>query len=642
MKHTMTDMTTPQTAVRALRKPLRLWPGVTLAVLLVLVRFVLPVIAPKAEFFGLDAALLSILGGLAGAVLILVWWLFFSRAPWSDRLAAIGVMAVAILATKPLTHVSIQGGLMGRMFLIYAAPPTLGLALVAWAAATRRWPAGRRRVAMVVALALGCGVWTLARTDGIIGGVPDLEWRWTPTAEARLLAQAPVETLPVVTSAPASAQTAAATPASAAPDKPATPTEERAPSERSVGPDEGTAAAPHEPTAALSRAGWSGFRGPLRDGIVRGVRINTDWAASPPAQIWRRPIGPGWSSFAVEDDLIYTQEQRGEHEMVSCYRLSTGEPVWVHSDAVRFYESNGGAGPRGTPALSNGRVYAVGATGIVNALDARTGRVAWTRNGAADSGVELPGWGFTSSPLVVDDVVIVALSGRLVGYEVATGNPRWLGPTGGGGYSSPHLLTIDGVPQVLLLRGSRTISVAPADGTLLWEHTWQPGASIVQPNLTEDGDVLINAADAMGGQGLRRLAVAKASSGWTVEERWTSRALKPYFNDFVVHEGHAYGFDGSILASMDLADGTRTWKGGRYGQGQMVLLPDQDLLLVLSEEGELALVSATPDKFTEVARFKAVEGKTWNHPVLIGDILLVRNGEEMAAFRLAIKKSGSS
>jgi hypothetical protein len=190
---------------------------------------------------------------------------------------------------------------------------------------------------------------------------------------------------------------------------------------------------------------------------------------------------------------------------------------------------------------------------------------------------------------------------------------------------------------VLLLRGSRTISVAPADGTLLWEHTWQPGASIVQPNLTEDGDVLINTADAMGGQGLRRLAVTKTSSGWTVEERWTSRALKPYFNDFVVHEGHAYGFDGSILASIDLADGTRKWKGGRYGQGQMVLLPDQDLLLVLSEEGELAIVSATPDKFTEVARFKAVEGKTWNHPVVVGDVLLVRNGEEMAAFRLTLE-----
>jgi hypothetical protein len=139
----------------------------------------------------------------------------------------------------------------------------------------------------------------------------------------------------------------------------------------------------------------------------------------------------------------------------------------------------------------------------------------------------------------------------------------------------------------------------------------------------------------MGGIGLRRLALAHGAGGWTVEERWTSRGIKPYFNDFVVHEGHVYGFDNSILACVALEDGERKWKGGRYGHGQLVLLADQDLLLVLSEEGELVLVPATTEQFTELARFKAIEGKTWNHPVLAGDVLLVRNAEEMAAFRLA-------
>ncbi len=262
----------------------------------------------------------------------------------------------------------------------------------------------------------------------------------------------------------------------------------------------------------------------------------------------------------------------------------------------------------------------------------------WSRNVASDTDTKVPYWGFSSSPLVVDDVVIVAAAGQLVAYDLATGDPRWFGPGGGFGYSSPHLLTIDGVAQILLLSGAGATSVAPADGTLLWEHPW-PGSSYLQPALTADGDVLIGAASDVGGIGIRRIAVAHGPGGWTVEERWTSTGLKPYFNDFVVHEGHAFGFDGSILACIDLEDGERKWKGGRYGHGQLVLLPDQDLLLVVSEQGELALVAATPDRFTELARFPAIEGKTWNHPVLVGDLLLVRNAQEMAAFRLSLAGS---
>jgi outer membrane protein assembly factor BamB len=231
--------------------------------------------------------------------------------------------------------------------------------------------------------------------------------------------------------------------------------------------------------------------------------------------------------------------------------------------------------------------------------------------------------------------VIVAASGTLAAYDAARGQQRWIGPRQLGSYSSPHRATIAGVPQVLLLSGSGAVSVAPATGAELWKHEWElGGAAIVQPALTGEGDVLVNGVAMTGGTGIRRLAVTHGAGGWSLAERWTSTGLKPYFNDFVVHKGHAYGFDGSILSSISLDSGTRKWKGGRYGNGQMILLADQDLLLVVSEEGELALVSATPDQFRELARFKAIEGKTWNHPVIAGDVLLVRNGEEMAAFRL--------
>jgi outer membrane protein assembly factor BamB len=261
--------------------------------------------------------------------------------------------------------------------------------------------------------------------------------------------------------------------------------------------------------------------------------------------------------------------------------------------------------------------------------------VVWSRNVVADAGAKVPDWGFSSSPLVVGDIVIVAAASQLVAYDLASGEPRWKGAVRGGSFSSPHFLTIDAVAQVLLMGRDGATSVAPADGTKLWDHAWA-GVAMLQPAVITGGDLLISTTGTGRSIGLRRVAVTHGPGGWTSQERWTTTAMKPYFNDFVVHKGHAYGFDGSILSCLDVEDGKRLWKGGRYGNGQLLLLADQDLLLVVSEQGELALVSATPDKFTELARLPAIEGKTWNHPAMVGDILLIRNDQEMTAFRLPL------
>jgi outer membrane protein assembly factor BamB len=602
-----------------------LWPGIVLVALQWLVRYALPVVVP-------ETSMIAVIGGIAGGAAVLIWWLFFSRAAWVERLGAIALMALALFATSAFVHASIANGMMGMMLPVFTVP-LLSLALVAWAVATTRFGTTARWAALVAAIAIACGGMTLVRTGGISGdAVSDLHWRWTETPEQRLLAREhaePVAPTPAATAAPATKEPES-------PKEAAAGTEGVSGLPRTTPPRSSEASAIEEPEAAAAdtRGDWPGFRGAARDGVLRGASIATDWSRTPPVELWRRPIGPGWSSFAVHGDLVYTQEQRGDAEVVSSYRLTSGAPVWRHHDPARFWESNGGAGPRGTPTFSRGRVYTLGATGIVNALDARSGVVIWSRNAGTDTHKKIPAWGFAASPLVIDDTVVVAAAGMLAAYDRATGHPKWIGPAAGGGYSSPQLATIDGVEQIVLVNAAGAAGVSLADGKLLWKHEW-PGDGIVQPGVI-GGDVLIGSGSGLDSAvGLRRLGLTHGADGWSAQERWTSNGLKPYFNDFVVLDGYAYGFDGSILACVDLADGKRKWKGGRYGHGQMVGLPDQKMLLVLTEDGELALVKAAPDQFTEVARVPALEGKTWNHPVLSGDVLLVRNGQEMAAFRLS-------
>ena len=562
-----------------MQKSLRLWPGVAAAILLLLFKFIVPMVIP-------DALPVAMFGGLFLGLVVIVWWAFFSRAHWIERVGAVVLMIVGLIAVRPFLHESIAKAGVGLLFPILAIP-MLALVFVVWAVATSRLSTGLRRVTMIAAILLACGGWAAIRTGGVNhSGQSDIAFRWAESPEQRLLNQAGDEPM----------------------------------------------ALPTAPAAAVKEAEWPGFRGLHRDSVIRGVRIETDWSSSPPAELWRRPIGPGWSSFAVSGDLFYTQEQRGDEEFVSCYYMSTGDPAWRHRHAARFWESNSGAGPRATPTLSNGRVYALGATGIMNVLDAADGTVVWSRNAASDTEMSVPYWGISGSPLVVDDVVIVPVSASLIAYDLLTGEPRWLKKAEGDCYSSPHLLVVDGVKQILFQNDTGTSSIEPSDGKLIWEHPW-PGLPIVQPTLTADGDVLVSAGEKSG---VRRITVSQESDGLAVKERWTSARLKPYFNDSVIHNGHAYGFDGPFLGCIDVENGERRWRGGRYGRGQLVLVADQDLLLVLSEKGELALVKAAPEAFMELARMPAIEGKTWNHPVLVGDILLVRNGQEMAAFRLSL------
>jgi outer membrane protein assembly factor BamB len=297
-----------------------------------------------------------------------------------------------------------------------------------------------------------------------------------------------------------------------------------------------------------------------------------------------------------------------------------------------------GTGPRATPAFADGRLFAVGAKGLLNCLDAASGRKIWSRSIADDSGAALPLWAFCSSPLVTGKLVIAFAGGegtqQLLAYQAATGELAWSAPAGQLSYSSPQLVSIDGQSQVLLLNDRGLTAVHPDSGKPLWEYSAPiPGAPrSVEVNLAGPGQIVV-ATEA--GIGLVLLEVRHDGDEWSASPGETSNDFKPAFSDFVVHNGCVYGFDGAIFACADIKTGKRRWKKGRYGHGQVLLLPDQGLLLVLAESGEVILLPASGERLEELGRFQAITGKTWNHPAVAHGKLYVRNAEEIACYELA-------
>jgi outer membrane protein assembly factor BamB len=585
----MSSIANIQEATASKQRRLRLWPGVALIVIQWLVVLIVGTFFPpgRAQFYA------KFMMPIIGAVLLCVWWLFASRLRWTDRLLVFSVFLGMGVITK-----FVGGAGFPTMAVLMYALPAVTTIWVGYLLFTYYLPWPGRRAGLLAVMLLTWGYFMLLRLDGIDGDMAaTMQWRWTPTAEEKFLAQ----------SRQASAKTSTVPAESAAKE------------------------------LKLEPGDWPEFRGPARDGQRSNLEIATDWNDHPPRELWRHRVGPGWSSFAVVGTRIYTQEQRGEDEVVVCYDSNTGEELWNHFDATRFTEVVAGPGPRATPTFYQGNIYALGASGKLNCLDAMTGKLRWTRDVAADSGAKVPQWGFSASPLVAEGIVTVFAGGpkgkSVLGYKIADGDLAWSAGEGQISYCSTQLTRIDGVEQILLTTNMGLVAFRPATGEILWEHRWpqEDLARIVQPALVDKSDILIGTGM---GIGTRRVRLKHDGDTWTTEEVWTSRAFKPYFNDLVVQDGYLYGFDGNVFMCVNLADGKPKWRARGYGSGQVLLLADQKLLLVLSEQGEVVLVKADPDKHQEVAKFKALEGKTWNHPVIAHGKLFVRNGEEAACFEL--------
>lgn len=397
--------------------------------------------------------------------------------------------------------------------------------------------------------------------------------------------------------------------------------------------------------AATTADDFPQFLGPERTGVLPAARLSPDWQGHPPRELWRRAVGEGWGAFAVVGAYAVTQEQRVGDEAIVCYRVADGEPVWAHVYPARFDESTGGSnmggtGPRATPTIVAGRVYALGATGILHCLEGATGRVVWSVDVQDDNAGHTIGHGVCGSPLVVDDLVIVAPTGSdracLAAYDRHTGRRTWNAGRHSASYGSPALATLAGHAQILLYTHDGVEAHDVKTGEFLWNYTWTNPVQVncSQPLIIDGpaGRVLLSTGY---GTGSVLLEVALGSGNWSVKEVWKSSGkMKTKFTTAVRLGDCVYGLDDGILACVELTTGAQRWKGGRYQHGQILLAGD--LLLVQAENGEVVLVQPDPARLIELGRIAALTGKTWNNLALAGKHLLVRNDHEAACYALPL------
>jgi outer membrane protein assembly factor BamB len=380
---------------------------------------------------------------------------------------------------------------------------------------------------------------------------------------------------------------------------------------------------------------WPRFRGPRMDGHYEG-EISTEWPEDGLPLLYKQPIGGGYASFVIADGTAFTIEQRRDQEVAAAYDLETGREIWTRAWQADFQETLGGDGPRATPTWDEGRLFVLGAEGHLEALEATTGDVLWERHVLEDAGAPNLTWGMSASPLIVDEKVILLPGGSngssVVAYHKDTGEILWKSLDDTQAYTSPILVELAGEPQLLVVGARRAMGVSPQDGALLWDHPWvtNQGINVAQPLMLGEDRVFLSAGY---GHGAEVVEVIRYDAAFQARSVWSNTRMKNKFTSSVLHEGHIYGLDEAILACVEASTGELTWKGGRYGYGQLIFASGH--LVVLTERGELALVKATPEGHEELAMFPAIEGKTWNHPAIADGVLLVRNANEMAAFRIA-------
>ncbi len=376
---------------------------------------------------------------------------------------------------------------------------------------------------------------------------------------------------------------------------------------------------------------WFQWRGPNRDGKSAETGLLKSWPAQGPAPAWRASgAGIGYSSFAASGGRLYTMGGRGSREYVIGFDASTGKKVW-ETPIGALFSNDRGDGPRGTPTIDGNRLYALGGSGDLVALDLPTGKPAWTKNLLQDFGGRNISWGLSESPLVVNDRILVQAGGpnaSIVALNKANGAVLWRNHSDEAGYASAVLATVGGTQQAIFFTAERALGVSVRDGRALWSYDKVAnGTANIATPIVADNRVFVS-SDYGTGAALLELTASGA------REVYFTRDMRNHHSSSVLIGDHLYGFSGSILTAMRLADGTVAWRDRSVGKGSLIYA-DQRLYLY-SENGVVGLAEATPTGYREHGRFRIEPGSlpTWSHPVITGGKLILREQDNIYAYNV--------
>tara|TARA_B100001741_G_scaffold84014_2_gene68276 strand:+ start:877 stop:2184 length:1308 start_codon:yes stop_codon:yes gene_type:complete len=385
---------------------------------------------------------------------------------------------------------------------------------------------------------------------------------------------------------------------------------------------------------------WTSYRGPNSEGIYKEQTISTNWPKEGPKVVWRKLIGDGHSSFSIAKGLAFTIEQHDENEVIAAFSVKTGEIKWKYEYPARFEEYFGGVGPRSTPTWNKDRIYALGAKGQLNCLDANSGKVLWQQNIIEENKSEVPYWGVSTSPFIYKDSVILSPGGQndnaIIALNADSGKVIWKKHNGNQVYSTPTLFNILNEEQLIVALEGKILSINPNNGELLWSHKWKiyvNNHNIAQPAQLNDDTLLVTAGY---GTGAEAFQIIRDGGKMRTKILWKSKLLKTKFSSAIYWDGFIYGLNESRLVCLNAKDGSLKWRGNNYGYGKIVAASGH--LIILGDSGDLALVEMNPNTFSEKIEFKALEGgRTWNYPALSNGLLFIRNSNEMACFDLRTK-----